>query len=65
MNAMNYNALTVGELGRLAISDAGARQFIADNAEQIILEAEDSRGTDWEIFNDRAPGFAITAQGPT
>ncbi len=38
---MNYQALTLEELGRLAITDAGARAYVADHAEEIINQATD------------------------
>lgn len=39
--AMNYNALSLDELGRMASTDQGARQFFLDNAQQIIEQCED------------------------
>ena len=37
---MNYASLTVEELGSLAMNDAGAREYIADNAEELLTAGE-------------------------
>lgn len=38
---MNYAALTLDELCRFATTDKGARQYLADNAAEIIESVED------------------------
>lgn len=37
---MNYHSLSLDELGRMATTDAGARQYFLDNAQEIIEECE-------------------------
>lgn len=37
---MNYQSLTLEELGRMAITDAGAQAFVAENAEELLLGGE-------------------------
>ncbi len=36
---MNYTALTTDELLRMAITDQGAKDYLAENAEKIVGEA--------------------------
>lgn len=48
---MNYQALTLEELGRLAITDAGARAYVADHAEEIINHATDC-AQDLDFYDD-------------
>ena len=51
---MNYNALTIPELGRLAMTDAGARAYIGENAEALLVDAQERAEFDVQFRVDDA-----------
>lgn len=56
---MNYAALTSEELARMASTDKGAQQYVAENAEKLVLQAmfesndsDEAYDSGWAAFRE-------------